>query len=218
MKRIVLSALLAVCAGVGGFIASTQFFMGIGYQLLAMLLGGGGPLLMSSPVVMICIHAAVGLVVAGVVFQVAMNRYPTALLKAAPVVYVVAAFALVMLKSRGVSGVNLNPLNIVDQFRFSPATVFFNLFVLVPAGALLRARGVAPARAAAGTALVVVACELAQWLLRLGICDVVDIALNLFGCAFGYCVADAAAAWGLVWEPVGGHFCRIARKGPRHMQ
>lgn len=211
MARKVLSLFVASICGIIGFFVSVEFFGGIGFGLLAMFIGVGGPSIMSQPAFMISIHSMVAVFFFIAVFQIAMNRYFIPLMKALPFIYIVIAFCLIMLKSRGVQGVNLNPLGVVVEFFESPTTVFFNMLVLVPLGALFRVKGVAVKRSCIAALAIVLCCEISQFVFSLGICDVADMILNIFGFAFGYCFADFVVSNGFKFVNSSRNFYCIRR-------
>lgn len=214
MARKVMSLFAAFICGAIGFFASVEFFKGIGYGFLAMFIGVGGPNIMSQPAFMISIHVIVAVIFFIAVFQIAMNRYFIPLMKALPFIYIFVAFCSIMLKSRGVRGVNLNPLGIVAEFFESPATIFFNMLVLVPLGALFRVKGVTAKKSFIAALAIVLCCEISQFVFSLGICDVVDMILNVFGFAFGYCLADFVVSSGIKFVKSSRNFYCVRRASP----
>lgn len=211
MRRL-LSIIFAVLAGYVGFRFSISFFGGIGYNFLSLLIGEHSFSLLGNPAFMITIHAVVALCVFGIAYQVAMNRYLTVLVKAAPAVYIVLAFGLIMLKSRGVQGVNFNFAEVGDILLWQPATFFFNLFILVPLGCIFRTKAVSVGKSIIAAILIVLVCESLQYVFKLGIFDVIDIVSNVIGFIFGFYLADALIEFGLQFRVVSEHVCSLTRK------
>lgn len=202
----------ALLAGYVGFKFSISFFGGIGYNFLSLLIGEHSFSLLGNPAFMITIHAVVALCASGIAYQVAMNRYLTILVKVAPVVYVVLAFGLIMLKSRGVQGVNFNFADVADILLWQPATFFFNLFVLVPLGCIFRTKAVPVGKSIIAAILIVLVCESLQYVCKLGIFDVIDIVSHVIGFIFGFYLADALIDFGLHFSAVNEHICSLTRK------
>lgn len=211
MRRL-LSIIFAVLAGYVGFRFSISFFGGIGYSFLSLLIGEHSFSLLGNPAFMITIHAVVALCIFGIAYQVAMNRYLTVLVKAAPAVYIILAFGLIMLKSRGVQGVNFNFAEVGDILLWQPATFFFNIFVLVPLGCIFRTKAVSAGKSIIAAILIVLVCESLQYVFKLGIFDVIDIVSNVIGFIFGFYLADALIEFGLQFRVVSEHVCSLTRK------
>jgi hypothetical protein len=101
-------------------------------------------------------------------------------------VYFILSFAIIMLKSRGIQGVNLDFSDLYQSVIEYPASVLINLLLFVPMGAVVF-RYSASAPRAFGLALVAIAgMETLQYVLHLGIFDVVDIVVNMVGFSLGY--------------------------------
>lgn len=91
-----------------------------------------------------------------------------------------------MLKSRGISGFNVNPLLIVQEFLQAPLTVLFNMLAFMPIGFMLAWKCQSPKVTILLFLAFITICELIQSILHLGIFDVDDILLNTFGFALGF--------------------------------
>ncbi len=52
-------------------------------------------------------------------------------------------------------------------------------------------------------------CELLQFVLHIGICDVIDVALNLFGFIFGWYIYDFIRSKGISLEQYSNKFYRL---------
>jgi hypothetical protein len=101
-------------------------------------------------------------------------------------VYFILSFAIIMLKSRGIQGVNLDFSDLYQSIIEYPASVLINLLLFVPMGAVVF-RYIASAPRAFGLALVAIAgMETLQYVLHLGIFDVVDVVVNMVGFSLGY--------------------------------
>lgn len=211
MVRKITSLLVAAIVGVAGFVASIRFFGGIGYHFLAMLLGNGGPNVMSNPVFMISLHSIIAAIAFFMTLQVAMNRYFIPAVKIAPIVYAIFALVLIMMKSRGVQGLNLNPLDLINHFACSPATVFFNMLVFLPFGITFHSKGVSFKESTVIGFAVSLFCEAAQFIFKLGLFDIVDITLNVFSFIFGYCIADYVSSSGFRFAKKSKYFYSVVR-------
>ena len=149
------------------------------------MLGYRLTMIVSNPFVMLAIISVCALMCALVVFQCTNRRVNVAFITALSWLYVIAAVVAIMLKSRGVQGVNFNPGNIVAQLQDSPAVVLFNILVFVPAGIMaysLHRAGIAYATAAAA----IVTMEAGQYAFHLGVCDIDDMIANAIGFTMGY--------------------------------
>lgn len=91
-----------------------------------------------------------------------------------------------MLKSRGISGFNVNPLLIVQELLQAPLTVLFNMLAFMPIGFMLAWKCQSPKVTILLFLAFITICELIQSILHLGIFDVDDILLNTFGFALGF--------------------------------
>ncbi|WP_428860510.1 VanZ family protein [Bifidobacterium dentium] len=84
------------------------------------------------------------------------------------------------------SGFNVNPLLIVQEFLQAPLTVLFNMLVFMPIGFMLARKYQSPKVTILLFLAFIMICELIQSILHLGIFDVDDILLNTFGFALGF--------------------------------
>ncbi len=176
-------------AGVIAFVVAWWFFwfllVPVGDRYLPLMLGYRLTMIVSNPFVMLAIISVCALMCALVVFQCTNRRVNVAFITALSWLYVIAAVVAIMLKSRGVQGVNFNPGNIVAQLQDSPAVVLFNILVFVPAGIMaysLHRAGIAYATAAAA----IVTMEAGQYAFHLGVCDIDDMIANAIGFTMGY--------------------------------
>ncbi|TCD54492.1 hypothetical protein EJ419_03180 [Alloscardovia theropitheci] len=113
---------------------------------------------------------------------------------------------LVMFKSRGFSSVNLNPLDIINQIRDLPITVFINMLLFIPIGSCISIKSKSMTRSVLIFLLVILSCEFSQYIFHLGILDIVDIILNLCGFILGYLIIDYYKSCGWYIESSGNLF------------
>lgn len=101
-----------------------------------------------------------------------------------------------MLKSRGISGFNVNPLLIVQELLQAPLTVLFSMLAFMPIGFMLAWKCQSPKVTILLFLAFITICELIQSILHLGIFDVDDILLNTFGFALGFLAQNHADSRG----------------------
>lgn len=176
-------------AGVVAFVVAWWFFwfllVPIGDRYLPLMLGYRLTMIVSNPFVMLAIISVCAAICAVVAFQCVNRRVNVAFITILSWLYMIAAVAAIMLKSRGVQGVNFNPSNIVAQLQDSPAVVLFNILVFVPVGLMaysLHNAGIAYATAVGA----IVAMEAGQYVFHLGVCDIDDMIANAIGFTMGY--------------------------------
>ncbi|KAB8299600.1 VanZ family protein [Bifidobacterium apri] len=194
------------------FVVSCPFIwllvVGLGDQWIPQLLGYSWYQRLCNPLpvgTIICIAAGW---FAWFAFQCARNAVGVRFLRASSIVYVVLALAIVMLKSRGVRGFNINPLNLITQLSASPSIVLLNIMVYIPVGMMLYGMHNAK-RAWISIVIIICGMELLQYVFALGIFDIVDISMNLIGFSIGYlCMDELFRKYH--WEQVGGQY-RIVR-------
>lgn len=185
MTRII-QVIFSVISFIGGFKFSLYFFTNDGYYLLSELLGVSGHFLLSNMYFMIVVHVFFASICVILIFQIIGNHFYNWFVYTFPVIYFLFAFGLVLLKSRGVQGVNLNLLSVVDEFLLTPKVILFNLIVFVPYGAIIATRHFNVAKTLGIGFISFSICEIVQFIFHLGIFDINDIILNLFGYLFGY--------------------------------
>lgn len=143
--------------------------------------------------------------------QFLSNRVSMRLVKIELAVYFVVLFAIVFLKSRGIQEVNLNVLDIYDQLAVYPASVIMNVLLFVPAGAFLHAHVKPASKALVLAFAVVVSAEAIQYMLSLGIADVVDVITNMAGVCFGYALGSYFSNSGWAVSRLDDGFFKIVR-------
>ncbi|WP_187369552.1 VanZ family protein [Olegusella massiliensis] len=95
---------------------------------------------------------------------------------------------------------------------WQPATLFFNLVVLVPLGCIFRTKAVPVGKSIIAAILIVLVCESLQYVCKLGIFDVIDVVSHVIGFIFGFYLADALIDFGLHFSAVNEHICSLTRK------
>lgn len=159
------------------------------WNSVEMLLGPYATMFLIPPVIVGVVTFS-SLLVAVLLYQVLRGLVSVWLVWSMSVAYGIGLLAVLLLKSRGIQGFNLNPLNIIDQFVNAPMQLVFNLVLFVPVGYILLM--------AIGRLRIVLVCSLLmiiiiesiQLLCALGMFDIVDIILNLIGVTVGALMAD----------------------------
>lgn len=191
-KRLVPGALIA--AGVGFFVFWAILWVimvPIGDRYLPLLLGRRLEFLASNPFCIVAILTVGAAVCATFIYQVVANAVNVVFARTLAAFYAIGSVMCIMLKSRGVSGVNFDPSQIVGQFVTSPAVLLFNVVIFIPAGMLLHLIFNKPARPFMIALALILIMETSQAVFHLGIFDVVDIITNLMGFTIGYLIVDA---------------------------
>jgi glycopeptide antibiotics resistance protein len=120
--------------------------------------------------------------------QLLANRVSVRFVRVEAMAYFVVLFAVVMLKSPGIQGFNLDVSDLYREIIGYPVSVLVNLLLFAPVG-MLAIRYVRSLPKALALALGLIgAIETVQYVLHLGIFDVVDIILNMIGFTVGYLV------------------------------
>lgn len=160
--------------------------------------------------IMLVAEAASSVVLFFACYQLISNRLNVAFWRALAVAYGVCLFAVVMLKSVGVREVNFNMVDLLPQLIEYPASVVVNFLLFVPVGALMGWRFRRPLVALPLGLLGIAAVEVIQYVLGLGIADVVDVVVDFAGLSLGYLIADALrlAGVGLSGDGVRVRFVR----------
>ena len=148
-------------------------------------------------IIMLAAAAGSAVVVFCACWQIAGNRLNRMFWRVLAGCYVAVLFAVVMLKSVGARGVNLDMADLLSQLIEYPVSVVVNLLLFVPVGAMVgwKLRRSVVALAVALAAIVVV--EAVQYVLALGITDVVDVAVDFAGFCLGFAMADMGRLAGL---------------------
>lgn len=158
---------------------------------LALLVSGGDYSRVSGATIMLA--AVVAALLGTFAYQAAMNRFSVRVLKAYEVVYLLAVSWVVLFKSPGVSGVNLNPLDVISQAQEDPASLAANLLLLAPLGFILRAHGKRVSRVAIVSFLFSLEIEAVQLIFSLGVFDIVDLMANTVGAVLGGLFCEEAS-------------------------
>lgn len=182
------AAVLAVAAALGAAVSVRRLLLA-GTSMIAELVGV--PLqAMRSPGIMPGLTLLVGAVVGVNLYLLLRCRAPRTFVRFEVVAYLVLAAYLVLFKSPGVRGLNLD---LTDAAQHMTGELVFNVALLVPFGALTY-RWWGRLGVALGVAgVVVLGVEALQYVFALGVSDVVDVVTNLAGVVIGYCVVAVAA-------------------------
>lgn len=163
----------------------------IGDRYLPLLLGQSLGFLATNPFCIVIILTIAAIVCATLAYQLMRNSISVVLCRTLIVLYLIAAPLAIMLKSRGVQGINLNIMDIISQFMDSPAVLLFNVLIFIPAGMIFHGRYSHPARPYIVIVVVILLMESCQYLFHLGVFDIVDILTNLAGFTIGYLIAGS---------------------------
>lgn len=149
------------------------------WQTIESILGSLHPF-MQSQVCIIALLTCCSLITALLTYQICIGKIHVLLLYFITALYLLLIFAIIMLKSRGISGFNVNPLLIVQELLQAPLTVLFNMLAFMPIGLMLAWKCQSPKVTILLFLAFITICELIQSILHLGIFDVDDILLNTF--------------------------------------
>ncbi|MCL1890449.1 MAG: VanZ family protein [Coriobacteriia bacterium] len=138
-------------------------------------------------------------------YQLLGNRLSVLLLRADAIGYLVLLFVVVMLKTIGIQELNLNMFDLYTQIIEYPESVLFNILLFVPLGALAFRYIKSTLMALVLGLTLILAIETMQYLLHLGITDIVDVVVCMAGFAIGYFVVS------LLWDR-GFRFVSVGEK------
>lgn len=163
------SLLVAVCIGVLSFFLFRFALVDCIeiWQTIESILGSLHPF-MQSHVCIIALLACCSLLTALLTYQICMGKIHVLLLYFITALYLLLIFAIIMLKSRGISGFNVNPLLIVQEFLQAPLTVLFNMLAFMPIGFMLAWKCQSPKVTILLFLAFITICELIQSILHLG--------------------------------------------------
>lgn len=198
------------------FFAIVWFSTGIGYQYVAMLIGQNGTIVMGNPYIIVPFYIGFAILMFANALQLFSNKISVIFLKAEVLVYFVLAFAVIMLKSRGVQGFNLNFLDIINQYLTSPFGVIVNLIVFIPMGIIFHMKLRSAPKSLLLAFIIILICESLQYVFHLGIFDIVDIVVNVVGFGAGYLVADVLGESGLMLSRSSRFFYHIKKAKEAH--
>ncbi|MFC2723953.1 MAG: VanZ family protein [Bifidobacterium dentium] len=206
------SLLVAVCIGVLSFFLFRFALVDCIeiWQTIESILGSLHPF-MQSHVCIIALLACCSLLTALLTYQICMGKIHVLLLYFITALYLLLIFAIIMLKSRGISGFNVNPLLIVQELLQAPLTVLFNMLAFMPIGFMLAWKCQSPKVTILLFLAFITICELIQSILHLGIFDVDDILLNTFGFALGSLAQNHADSRGWSMQRQ-GNFVIISKR------
>ena len=180
------SAALSVTVGALVFVALSWICNNEVYGAMVGLLGysaASGPSIgLFCAVIAILCGTSLGLLTAG--------RLPRWLAVADLALYGCCLLAVALFKSVGVREVNLDVGELLAQASDNPWILWLNVLGFVPAGALLRHAAPSYARSFATLLGLSLGLEVAQYVLGLGVADVLDVIANTLGGIAGFAAAD----------------------------
>lgn len=186
------SAALSVTVGALVFVALSWICNNEVYGAMVGLLGYSAA---SDPsiglfcaVIAILCGTSLGLLTAG--------RLPRWLAAADLALYGCCLLAVALFKSVGVREVNLDVGELLAQASDNPWILWLNVLAFVPAGALLRHATSSYARSFATLLGLSLGLEVAQYVLGLGVADVLDVIANTLGGIAGFAAADTVVMRG----------------------
>lgn len=206
------SLLVAVCIGVLSFLLFRFALVDCIeiWQTIESILGSLHPF-MQSHACIIALLTCCSLLTALLTYQICIGKIHVLLLYFITALYLLLIFAIIMLKSRGISGFNVNPLLIVQELLQAPLTVLFNMLAFMPIGFMLAWKCQSPKVTILLFLAFITICELIQSILHLGIFDVDDILLNTFGFALGFLTQNHADSRGWSMQRQ-GNFVTISKR------
>ena len=99
--------------------------------------------------------------------------------------YMIALLVFLLLKSPGIQGVNLSFSGFWIDLQYSTFEVIMNVILFIPLGILL-ANKLKLVSTVILSFLLIIAIESIQYIFKLGVFDVIDIATNFSGILIGY--------------------------------
>lgn len=206
------SLLVAVCIGMLSFLLFRFALVDCIeiWQTIESILGSLHPF-MQSHVCIIALLTCCSLLTALLTYQICIGKIHVLLLYFITALYLLLIFAIIMLKSREISGFNVNPLLIVQELLQAPLTVLFNMLAFMPIGFMLAWKCQSPKVTILLFLAFITIGELIQSILHLGIFDVDDILLNTFGFALGLLAQNHADSRGWSMQRQ-GNFVTISKR------
>ncbi|MCL2889455.1 MAG: VanZ family protein [Eggerthellaceae bacterium] len=183
--------LATILAAAFFFVAIAFTIGGPGYPSVYGLLGTrAARIFLESPLLYFGFIALLSIALSANVYQLLGKRFSVPYLKTEAALYVLLLGTLLMFKSRGIQGLNLNLLDVGTQLVEDPGIVALNVVLFIPFGVIVH-RCIKPTWKAFSLALAIICVvETLQFLLHLGVADVVDVTLNMIGFSIGYLVLD----------------------------
>lgn len=196
MKRNIVYGVLTLLCSLIFFFGLSNFYSFMVYPYLVLLLGGAGVEILSNTWLIIASLVATTLLFAANIWQLLHLRFIKLFAKGQAFLYLVTLFVVIMLKSQGVQGINLNPLNLLAQFNETAFIVFANIVLFIPVGFLLFLHFKKLKTAVVVATMGLIILETIQYLFHLGIADVTDVMTNLSGIVLGYLALDLLRDFG----------------------
>ncbi|MGT2910149.1 VanZ family protein [Streptococcus cameli] len=206
MKKKLLFLILTIISAIFFFFAWAHFYSFVAYPYIAMLLGGRGTQILGNTALVIVGHFILTLFFAINIWQLLHLRFFIPFWKLQTSLYIVLLLVVVLLKSRGIQGINLNPLNLISLFLESPFEFLSNIFFFIPLGSLFFIKHLAFRRSIFYGLFFIILLELSQYFLHLGIFDIVDILLNTCGFLLGYLLLDLVFSSGWILQKKGNYY------------
>ncbi len=173
---------------------------------LLMAIFGKYQSILETPIVIIVFLTFCSLMFMILIFQLLLKKvfvYYTYVMSA---IYLLSVFSVIMLKSRGIRGINIDLLSVVEQFVESPITVLMNLILFIPIGTVAYLFSRSTVKSVLCALIFILACEISQYIFALGIFDIVDIVLNTYGFILGCLVAEYTVSKGIKIKRDGAYF------------
>lgn len=195
-KKKLLMLLVTTVTSCAFFFIMIYYYNFIAYNYLALMIGFQGMTILSNVPFVLTVLILITLVFAVSVWQLLHLRFNKRFLYFLTNSYLIVLLLVIMLKSRGIRGINYNPLDIINQLYNDPFILFANIALFIPVGMLLfvKLRSFSKTIMIATVAILVV--EVTQYLLYLGMADVVDFLTNLSGICLGYAGLKCLVAMG----------------------
>lgn len=163
------------------------------------------------PTALICLAVACALLFATLA-QLFLNRLWMPFFMVEAILYVVVLLVVVFAKSQGIQEWNIDPTDILSQIAVYPTSVLLNIAIFIPMGPIVHCRIKHTGKAMLVALLGILAIELVQYLLALGIADIVDAILNMAGFAVGYLSTQLVCNQGVrLARMEAAPFCRFVK-------
>lgn len=202
-KKKLLMLLVTTVTSCAFFFIMIYYYNFIAFRYLALMVGFQGMTMLSNAPLVLTILSLITLVFAASVWQLLHLRFNKRFLYFLTSSYLLVLLLVIMLKSRGIRGINYNPLDIINQLYNDPFILFSNIALFIPVGMLLfvKVRSFSKTIMIATVAILVV--EVTQYLLYLGMADVIDLLSNLSGICLGYAGLKCLVAMGWATQDTG---------------
>ena len=197
---------VVVGVGVGSLLVLSWLYTGVAWPYLLTLSRGA---LESSPLLFLLVGALLVMLpaclIAATVFLL-FSGVPEILAWSEAAAYSLLLLASIMLKSPGKRGLNLNPLQIVDELEASSPTLVLNLVLFMPLGMFFHRWLTSSVTAHMAIVSTLCAMETFQYALSLGIADINNVLVNYLGILLGMLLVQLLHRMGVAGTRKAGRY------------